>query len=297
LSSHWLCAVPRTLAGRFARRLPVLLAGLALANGCGFVSSSSFTSSGEGGAVSDGSTSDAVVGLSVDSSSCQPADVETYIPGDYHPATAAWQGVCTGDEIQAFYDACLGPGASPADCKALSAPDAAGAECAACILTPDSASAYGPLIDHGTFITNNVAGCIQLTFTGELSCAKAEAALGGCELAACEANCPVENAATRTAYDSCASAADTAGCQSYEQMASCAQSLAQDDAGAAALCLSPSFEAFYDAVVPLFCGAPPPVDAGIVLVDAGGDATPRPEADAGGLDGGGVDAARESGAD
>jgi hypothetical protein len=295
LSSHWPCAAPRIVAGRFVRRLAVLLAGLGLADGCGVVTSGSFTSSGEGGAVSDSSSNDAVLALSGDSSSCQPADVETYVPGAYHPATAAWQGVCTPDEIMDFYDACLGPSASPADCKALSAPDAADAACAACIVTPDSATAYGPLIDHGTFVANNVAGCIQLTLTGELSCAKAEAALAGCELAACEANCPVENTATRTAYDSCASAADTAGCQSYEQMASCAQSLVQDDAGAAAPCLSPSFEGFYNAIVPLFCGQPPPPrDAGPVLVDAGEDASPRPEAAA---DGGASDAARESGPD
>jgi hypothetical protein len=243
-----------------------------VANGCGVVTTSGFRVNSDAGALADGPSNDGVATVSLDASSCQPADVETYVPGEYHPATAAWQGVCSTGEITAFYDACLAPGTSSATaCSAFSAPDAAGSACAACIVTPDSASAYGPLISHGTFITNNVAGCIQLTLPSELSCAKAEAALVGCELAACEANCPVDDAPSRTAYNSCASAADTAGCQSYEQMAECAQSLTQEEAGAASVCLPQSFEAFYYAVVPRFCGSPSE-DAGTVLVEASAEA-------------------------
>jgi len=278
------------LAVRLARRALALFAGLALANGCGIVAGSGFSGSGDAGAVTDGPTGDGALQIPSDASSCQPADVETYMPGAYHPATAAYQGVCTTAQIAGFYEACLGSGATTAACTAFSARDAGTGDCAACILTPDSAIAYGPLIGHGTFITNNVAGCIQLTLPGELSCAKAEAALDGCELAACEANCPVDDAATRAVYDGCAAAADGAGCQSYAQMAACAQSLAQDDAGPGALCLPPSFETFYDTVVPLFCGSAPG-DAGAALIDAGGDAMSPAEggADAGGRDGGGRD--------
>lgn len=267
-----------------------------LANGCGLVSSSGLAASGEAGAIADGSSMDGGRGLNP--SSCQPADVETYVPGQYHPATAQWQGLCTLDQIAGFYDACLVPTATPTTCSAYPTEDAGNGGCAACILTPDSASAYGPLVNHGTFITSNVAGCIQLTLPSELSCAKAEAALVGCELAACEANCPVANSATRHAYDSCASAADGAGCQSYAQMAACVQPPADQDAGAAAACLQ-SFKAFYDVVVPLFCGPPPPPqDAGPLLVEAGGDAGLHVDAgseggvsDAGGNDSAGRDAA------
>jgi len=250
------------------------------------VTSGAFAPSGEAGAAADATLRDGVATLSPDGSACEPADVETYVPGEYRPATAAWQGVCSADQITGFYDACLGPDAGQAACSAFSAPDGGNGGCAACILTPDSAHAYGPLVNHGTFISNNVAGCIQLTLPSELSCAKAEAALVGCELAACEANCPVAGPATRAAYDGCASAADAAGCQSYDQMASCVQSLTEPDAGAAAACAPLSFKAFYDAVVPLFCGTPPaPQDAGTVLVEAGQDARPTD----GGPDGGGRD--------
>jgi hypothetical protein len=279
--------VPRLVA-RFARRLAVPFVVPVLVNGCGVVAATTFTV-GDGGAVTDARATDGTGALALDASSCQPADVETYVPGVYHSAAAAWQGACTPDEISAFYMDCLGPSATAATCSAFTATDASGASCAACIVTPDSASVYGPLISHGTFITSNVAGCIQLTMPGELSCAKDEAALVGCELAACEANCPVEDALTRQAYGACASAADSAGCQSYAQMTQCAQPAQEDageDAGAGSVCLQ-SFTAFYDAVVKLFC-ASPTQDAGTVLVDAAGAADGG--AEAAGHDGGGRDA-------
>lgn len=260
--------------------MTLVAAALTLASGCGVVSKNGITANGEGGAVSDAPSNEGSFGAS-DASSCEPADVETYHPSAYRPATAAWQGVCTAMQIADFYNACLVPNADPADCHTFSDTDAATSACAACILTPESAAAYGPLVNHGTFITSNVAGCIQLTLPSQLSCAKAEEALAGCEVAACEANCPVHDATTRAAYDSCAAQADGAGCQSYAQMAACAQSLAQQDASAAAACEPPSFKDFYDAVVPLFC-AVPSQDAGAILVDSsapgeGGSDSGEPE--------------------
>jgi hypothetical protein len=236
---------------------------------CARVSSSNFAAGGDSGVVVDGALADVGGALAADSSSCQPADVETYVPGPYHPAAAAYQGACTADQIREFYDDCFGPDAGTATCAAFSS-DAGTSACAACILTPDTASTYGPLVDHhGTFITSNVAGCIQLILPGDLSCATAEAALVGCELAACEANCPVSDSATRAAYDACTSQADGAGCQSYGQMASCVQSL--EDAGPNAAspvenCSLP-FDAFYQAVVPIFCGRAS-TDAGVAAFDA-----------------------------
>jgi hypothetical protein len=233
----------------------------ACAHGCSSIGASSAFSEVDAGTVTE-SGGPAIV----DANSCQPGEVETYTPSVYRPATAQWQGVCTSDQIATFGSACLALGgpSSPDACAAFAAPDAATAPCAACILTPDSSSTYGPLIahDHGTFITPNVAGCIELTAPGQLSCAKAEAALLGCQLAACEANCPVHDTVTRSAYDACALAADTSGCQPYSTMAACVSSL---DAAAASVC-SGSFMDFYNAVVPLFCG-PPLLDASATALD------------------------------
>ena len=76
--------------------------------------------------------------------------------------------------------------------------------CAACILTPASASRLGPIVELGGLATANVAGCIELADPGGLMCAKALQAFAGCQLAACQANCPVSDPTTRSAYDNCA---------------------------------------------------------------------------------------------
>jgi hypothetical protein len=162
---------------------------------------------------------------------------------------------------------------------------AASAACAACILTPVAAARLGPIIDYGGFVGKNTAGCIELVDPGGLPCATAVQALTGCELQACQANCPVSSAASADDYYECAQAADGAGCASYAAMASCSQGL---DASPASVCDSASFKDFYDAVVPLFCGQratfdldaatvyPPFADAGTPdasVLEAGADAS------------------------
>jgi hypothetical protein len=211
----------------------------------------------------DGGTSAAGFG---DANACRPGDVETYQPKAYRPAAAAWQGVCSAAQIGSFYDDCLGAQATTTTCTAFKS-DKTSSPCAACILTLDTASHDGPLISHGTFITTNVAGCIELTDSAGLSCAKALQALSGCELYACQANCPVHDSASRMAFDSCADQASNAGCASYDMATGCVA--AERDAGRAADCLLPAFSDFYNAVAPLFCGAPASdIDAGSPPFDA-----------------------------
>jgi hypothetical protein len=192
-----------------------------------------------------------------DASSCRPGSVQTFQPGAYHPATAAWQGACATniyDPIQLFYDECLGSGATPSTCADFQKNNAA---CFACILTPASADHYGPLIDNGGFVTGNVAGCIELTDPGELTCAKSVQALSECELASCAANCPVSDAHSLNSYNGCAAQADTGGCGQFEAATSCTDQLA-DGGTVATRCFASDFQHFYNAVVPLFCGLPPP---------------------------------------
>ena len=181
----------------------------------------------------------------------------------YRPATAAWQDVCTTDQMAGFYAACIaaGPdaGASTVSCKAFSETSSGNAACAACILTPETMTAFGPLVDYGTFIADNVGGCIELTDPNGLVCAKAQQALAGCELAACQANCPVHDNASRDSLDQCTTAAAAAGCQMFATQAGCATTLAE--AGTSTACAT-SFHDFYSAVVPLFCGPPPAIDGG-----------------------------------
>jgi hypothetical protein len=195
------------------------------------------------------------------SNTCQPGDVRTFQPSNYHPAAAASQGACLvsgrGDRIQQFYDACLGSGATSDACMSFRTYHPA---CANCIVTPDSAEHYGPLIDHHGFLAMNVAGCLELAVPGALSCAKSVQALSGCDLAACEANCRVSDVKSLADYDTCTSVADGAGCSAFAAAAACAAALS--DAGSTeSSCLDTDFGRFYHEVVPLFCGAPAPADA------------------------------------
>jgi hypothetical protein len=218
-------------------------------------SGGSSSSGGSGG--SSGSTSSSSGGGGVgDAGACAPASLATYQP-TYHPASGPWLGACSTSDIHAFDDACLGTTASTDSCNAFRQ---ANADCVACILSPESDKKYGPLVDHVTFVTANVAGCFELEDPTALACAKAVQALDGCELAACETNCAVHDATSLASYETCASEAETGGCGAYSTAAACGLTV-PDAAPAAAVCLA-DFQTFYDAVVPFFCGPPPGADGG-----------------------------------
>jgi len=227
---------------------------------------------GSGSSSSGGGSSGSSGGGFTDASACLPGDVTTYAP-QYRPATGAYLGKCSDTEVKGFFSACLDPSATADTCNQFMG-DAGSPDCAACLLTPDSDPKYGPLIGHGSFVTANVPGCIELTdstSTG-LACAKAVQALAGCELLACEANCDVHDGPSLTAYESCASTADQSGCTTYASASSCVQSL-QGAGDGVAQCLAPDFATFYYVAAPLFCGMAPPMDAGAPY-DAG---SPSPE--------------------
>jgi hypothetical protein len=237
--------------------------------GCSAVTPQSLGPSGSSGPEGDaaGSGSGGVDGASA----CTPADVSAYAPDPYAPAdtpSAACLGADGGGLWDAYYDACLGPGKTSDGCSAFSATPA-NAACASCILTSYATSRLGPIIDYGDFVGGNIAGCIQLE-SNDVPCAKAVQALTECEIAACQANCPVSDETSLTARESCGTDADHAGCQSFAMAATTCQA-AEADAGTAGPCGNGSFKAFFDAVVPLFCGRSPAVfDGG--PVGAGGDA-------------------------
>jgi hypothetical protein len=250
-----------------------------VAVGCTPLTATSAPTGGDlDGGLEDAGRQDEHNGPPGDAGSCQPGDVATYQPV-YHPAGVA--DACTMGQIQGFFDVCFGAQRSSALCQAFQADVDAG-NCASCILTPDSAPTYGPLVDHGTFVTANVAGCIELAVeTGasdatapdagasDLACAKAVQADEGCHLAACEANCDVTNSSTLSAYEGCATEADMGGCGTYAAAASCVEPDAQ--ALLPPACLVQDFRSFYFAVAPAFCMVVA-VDAGAPVADADTDA-------------------------
>ncbi len=318
-------------ARRFARRvlgLPPLLAALGAA--CSPVTVTTFgagedaglSPDGGGGSSSGGSSS----GGTADGGLCLPGDVSTFHPL-YHP-TSVRPGACgptatQPDPVGAFYDACFGAGRSDQACRAFQAQNP---DCAACIVSPESASSYGPIIDHGGFVTANVAGCIEVTVdtlgpvdasgTTPGACARAVEALDECQLAACEANCPVSasDRASLQTYEGCAAAVAATSCGPFNRAASCLEP--DSGAGVPVLCATTDFATFYAQVVPLFClpraggdagtGAGPDAasgapDAGVSPADAGASGPDAgasgPDAGASGPDAGAYDSGGPSAAD
>jgi hypothetical protein len=256
--------------------VPCVVAGFLAAFACtppDIVSNSPSDDSGyDARALDDGGMSGDDSPGDVTASSCHPGSGEFFMPGKYRPATGIYQNRCTGSAIIAFYDACLGPKASTKDCAAQRDADAsAGADCVDCILTPDTAMTYGPIVQHMEVAQENVAGCIELLDPGNTKCAWDVQFSVACDVAACSANCPVSDQTTFNAYSACVSQADAGVCSMYSTAAECAN--AEADGGAASRCLTGTFRDFYYQVVPIFCATQETViDAGPEpTLDGGGD--------------------------
>ncbi len=221
--------------------------------------------SSEAGAQADASRG---AGYSWDASACGPGDVQTFQPGAYVPASAP-QDVCGPGTIEDLYTYCLGPYASVGSCSTF---QTLNQDCFDSVLTQSTASSCGPIIDYQGFVEANIAGCVELTSHGELASAKSVQALTGCQLAACQANCPVRNASSLADLEGCTTDAETGGCQAYATAASC---FTADDSGPLSVCMVTDFYLFYEAVAPLFCAAAAPAmpDAGVApaAVDASRD--------------------------
>jgi hypothetical protein len=276
--------------GRIALRAAILC-GVASLGGCDSLSSSSPASvlvpGTDGGGASQPPQNDA---SAVTGTSCHPGNVETFVPAAYRHPTPPGQGACVAgdggpDPIEAYYDDCFGSGMTKTACDAFAA---ANPTCTACIESAETAPAYGPLVLANGFVEANVAGCIELESPSNFACAQAQQALSDCELAACAANCVVVDQASLLAYENCATQADQTGCSAYDTAAMC---LSQEvEAGASgnpeSICLATTFEEFYFAIVPLFCGegstdgGPPVTDAGGAAGDAAFEEDSGSEADA-----------------
>jgi hypothetical protein len=180
-----------------------------------------------------------------------PASVVGFQP-TWIPPTGAHQGVCTTALITEFYSDCLAAGGA---CTMFNGGDPAHQACAKCLQSQYSDPAWGPLV-YGTdnIVETNLAGCIDLLQPSAQPCALSLEAEDECEHAACD---PVCNAASDPNFDqwvTCSSAANTCGCESWFQAATCVKGLAAD-AGPGAQCLvGQTFQDYYYVVAPLFCG-------------------------------------------
>jgi hypothetical protein len=225
----------------------VTLSALVLAGGALSCSSSS------GGGAFVGN--DAAAEIDAASLVCPPQSTATFMSPLYVPAGLD-KGECTSTQIEAFYTACLSPTSTDTTCGASfgAAAPAADVSCGACLLTPESATSWGPVVSYsvGT-VSLNVAGCMEIAGAAAgIACAKAYEAADACESYGCE-GCSVDSAQSNQDHQACVLAAAASGCATYESAASCG--VAEADGGATAACFAGSdFGSRFAAIAPLFCG-------------------------------------------
>jgi hypothetical protein len=186
-----------------------------------------------------------------DGSGCAPKNLTGYQPPPFIPPLPQ-QNVCTPAQIQAFYDACVGPNADTTACQFWTAQNK---KCEACVETGEGAMAWGALVYVANDYLPNRAGCIATL--GHLECAKRASALWACTDAACHDDCPPAEDGGNTAYDACRTAAAGSVCKPYsdEVETVCPAPLGKADGSSIALCLQSDLQAFYMAFAPILCGA------------------------------------------
>ncbi len=178
---------------------------------------------------------------------CGPGDITGFAP-NWKPPTGSHQGLCTSTNISDVWTYCFSTSADPISCQTLT-----NANCLSCIVTNESASTWGPLVNQPNgVVAINAGGCIDLLDSANLACAKSVEADYQCENASCETNCPVTDSTSLAAFDTCTMTADGCQCATYANAATtCTAALPAGDSN----CLNePSFHAFYTFYATLFCG-------------------------------------------
>jgi hypothetical protein len=236
----------------------------------------------------------------------------------YKP-TPPYAGACTADQLASVIGDCFDPSTdSQSACDAWEG-DSRNSACRGCWSGPIAgtpAATWAPYVfldNPGQTTYVNVSGCIVLADPSELSCAQTIQNDFACELAACEASCPVPIAGSTTnaviELENCFKSVDLGGCSMYATGATgataCRETLAAN--GPSVFC----FEAEQGepqallAYFTLACGVAPPADSdaetqpdgGPPLADAGVSADTESDAGTDAVSDGGAGIASDGGAD
>jgi uncharacterized membrane protein YgcG len=162
-----------------------------------------------------------------------------------------------------YYTQCLDSASTAQTCAPwTNMPDGAHQACLACLVTPATASAYGPVVQTtlGNIIVSepNLAGCVEIADPAGLSCATKLQDRTDCDEQACTVQCPVTDDPSFQLWQTCVANADNAAgsCQTYYQATSCVSS-EMPDGGVAEACFTtaanPGFADDYAAIAPVFC--------------------------------------------
>ena len=217
---------------------------------CSSGSSTGVGTGGEGGAGSGDGGADAPL-------ACPPQPLDEWVAPSYRPAQARQALACSALLIQDFYASCLGPNATNDGCNQNwgAGEDLAHQTCQNCLVTQSSATAWGPLVNYGTTVSVNVAGCIELLDPTQASCAASVQAADVCQHTACDTACPVDPADPTSfgKWQACVGATAQGECNPYLVSAECA---ASEDAGPAAACVDgKTFADDFLAIATVFCGS------------------------------------------
>jgi hypothetical protein len=213
------------------------------------------SSSAATGSVDAAIDSGAQTGVSDAGPTCQPAGLAGWTPPAYHHAQPAQPAACTSALIADFYASCLGPDASSSACDENwgcgdggCAEDVAHATCERCLVTPSTNITWGPVVDYGSTVSVNVAGCIELLDPANAGCAMPVQQADQCQHEACDTACPA-----LADFDSCVAVADQGICAAYAQGSVCQATEA--DGGPARACVAgAAFGDLFAAAAQVFCG-------------------------------------------
>jgi hypothetical protein len=154
------------------------------------------------------------------SARCTPSLPDAFVPSWRPPRQPVW--ACTTGQIQNYYDACQGRGATAPSCEGFES-KIENTPCIQCLITTESRMTYGPYIrwPNGA-VSANVAGCVAWAESdlGGGGCGARLMALDQCENVAC-GECTLTNAAEKDAFDRCKNAARETLCKPYVEAATC----------------------------------------------------------------------------
>jgi hypothetical protein len=196
---------------------------------------------------------------------CAPSNA-AFTPSWHTPRVVP--GACTQALIDS-YRQCLDDSivtANPPSCASWTGTlSAANKTCLSCLVSNESDSTYGPIVELPTETLINLPGCIAVAEgkTDGSGCGGALSAFEQCGRAACLPTCPTGNAAEVATESACETSTDLADgggvCGSYATAADCADAIETDDAGTAAekACFglpTGSSDAVFQAVALALCG-------------------------------------------
>ncbi len=142
---------------------------------------------------------------------CQPGSAAGFPGGIYVPVVPGSK--CTATQLTAFQNCLLDPATNAADCDKVTGPNGDD-PCIQCIYTPDTAAAYGALIEVVGGARYNVIGCVEKVVGGTAgkTCAKALGDYVDCLHYVCDANCASSTAQEKEA---CYVSAESGVCSTY----------------------------------------------------------------------------------